>query len=241
VARGGTGRTGRSGAPSKSGRKAYQPRDVDTSQFSSLEDALTKVEPGKRYIELARPLLDLGDGLPLTMPIMFWFAMLSHCEGLHGALAREIRQSNPNAVYPLMRAFAEAVLMVIYVLDHPRYVEVLAQRPEELPRDGPKRKSPQALINYASTHAPGMKAVYADLSEATHFGSIAMWASHRLEKQEDDGTYRFSWQSAPRWREEQQALAACAQTLELAQAMTHYLGEFLHRHVLPAHPGVPRL
>lgn len=67
-------------------------------------------------------------------------------------------------------------MLVIYVLDHPEYVEALARHPRELGKDGPKRKNIQALISYAKEHVPGMKAVYAELSEVTHFGSKAMWA-----------------------------------------------------------------
>ena len=35
------------------------------------------------------------------------------------------------------------------------------------------------------------------------------------------------------WRSEEQALIACAQTLELAEALTTYLHNFAGRHLLP--------
>lgn len=174
--------------------------------------------------------------MPSTFLSLFWFSMITRSEGLHGAIAREIQKGNPYAVFPLLRAFVEAVLLVIYVNDHPDYVDVLTARPRELPKDGPKRKSIQALISYASKHAPGMKNVYAELSEATHFGAIAMWTPHAIEGENENGL-QTSWASRPRWRSEDEALIACAQTLELADAMEALLREFYRRHVLPLRTG----
>jgi hypothetical protein len=168
----------------------------------------------------------------MTMPILFWFSMITRAQSLHEAIVREIRAQNPHAAFPLIRAFAESVVLVIYVLDDPKYVDLLTSRPSELPKNGPKRKSIQALIQYASKHAPGMKAVYAELSEATHFGAVAMWASQTIEGEDADG-YRSSWSSAPRWRNDEQAMLACAQVLELAEAMEYYMRRFAERHVLP--------
>jgi hypothetical protein len=209
-----------------------EPQKLDLAQFASLEDALTKAEPGDRYLNVGKLLMPIGDGMPMTIGTMFWFSMITRSEGLHQAIAREIRASNPHAVFPLIRALAESVVLLIYVTDHPRYVDVLTSRASELPTNGPKRKSIQALIHYASKHAPGMKGVYAELSEATHFGAIAMWASHTIEGDDESG-YRTSWTSYPRWRDDEQAMVACAKTLELAEAMEHFLRQFAVAHVLP--------
>lgn len=205
---------------------------LDLSQFTSLDDALSKIEPRDRYLEIGRPLVPVSAGMPMTMPYMFWTSMLARSQGLHEAIAREARMANAHAVFPLLRSFVEAVALVIYVLDHPDYVDVLTVRPSEIAPGGRRRKSPQALIAYASKQAPGMKDVYAELSEATHFGAIAMWASWSIAE-EEEGSRRVLWSNEPRWRSEQQALIACAQTLELADAMIVYLGQFRDRHILP--------
>lgn len=218
---------------------APEPRKLDLTQFASLDDALAKVEPGERYTDVGKLLIPISDGMPMTLGTMFWFSMISRSEGLHQAIAREIRASNPHAVFPLIRAFAESVVLVIYVTDHPKYIDVLTSRASELPKSGPKRKSIQALINYALKHASGMKTVYAELSEATHFGAIAMWASHTVEGDDESG-YRTSWTSYPRWRNDEQAMVACAQTLELAEAMQHFLRQFALAHVLPLRPAATK-
>ena len=214
-------------AEKKRKRPKKEPKLLDLEQFISMDDAMEKAEPGNRYVELGRILMpqSQSDGLPLNLVTLFWMSMLTRSQGLHSAIAREIRHENAHAVFPLLRAFAEATVVVIYVIDHPHYINALTQRPSE--PDAPKRKSMQALISYAAKEATGMKAVYADLSEATHFGAVAMWASM---KPEQDEARSFSWSSYPRWRDDQ-GLIACAQVLELADAMEMQLRRFAVEHL----------
>jgi hypothetical protein len=148
------------------------PQEVDFQQFDSVEDALARIDPGDQYLELARLLTTRGDeSMGMTIEIMFWSSVLTRCYGLHAAIAREIGHQNPHAVLPLLRSFAETMALLMYVDDHPKYIDALLDRPR---KGRPKRQSPQALLSYASTRAPGMKGIYEDLSEATHFGSVAM-------------------------------------------------------------------
>jgi len=213
--------------------KQAAPKMLDLSQFASLDDAVEKVKPGDRYANIGGLLLG-REGMGLTMPVLFFFSMISRCEGLHQAIAREIGKENPHAVFPLLRAFAESVTLLIYVVDHPKYIDVLTDRERNLPKGGPKRKKMQALIAYATPQASGLKNVYAELSEATHFGSLAMWASMRVENTDNppEGTIgTFSWSSGPRWKSDEQGLIASAMTLELAEASDFYLRRFAVRHL----------
>ena len=212
------------------------PKRVNISQFESVDDALEKVEPKSRYVEIGAMLLPLESGMPSTLQSLFWMSMITRSEGLHQAIARECKNANPYSVFPLIRAFAEAVLLVFYVNDHPRYVRTLIVPERELPKGGPKRKSIKALISYASEHAPGMEGVYRELSEATHFGSTAMWIAHKPEGRGAEGL-RTSWSSEPRWRSDEEALIACAMALEIADAMDAVLRAFTRRHVLPLRDG----
>jgi len=213
------------------------PKRVDISQFDSVEDALEKVEPKSRYVEIGAMLLPLEDGMPSTLQSLFWMSMITRSEGLHQAIARECKSANPFAVFPLIRALAEAVVLVFYVNDHPKYVRTLIVPERSLPKEGPKRKSIKALISYASAHAPGMEAVYRELSEVTHFGSTAMWGPHKPEGRGEEGL-RTSWSSEPRWRSDEEVLIACAMALEIADAMEAVLRAFTRRHVLPLRDGV---
>jgi hypothetical protein len=203
-----------------------EPPMLDVGQFESLDDAMNRAEPGS-YADLAEASLPKPP-FDFTYLHLFFMSMVTRTQGLHDAIAREIRHENPHAVFPLMRALAEAVVLMIYVIDHPEYVRVLTVRASELDKRGPKRKSLQRLINYAQSHAPGMKRVYAELSEITHFGSIALWSAHSLDPTRERG---ISWSSAPRWHDEHMALVACAQVIELAGAMEGFLREFAARYL----------
>jgi hypothetical protein len=209
--------------------KRPAPQLLDLSQFASVDDALAKIAARQRYVDLGESLNLVGvTDVPTTLPIMFWHSMLTRSEGLHGAIVREIRHENPHAAFPLLRAFAEDLALVIYVDDHPRYVKTLTQRQSEIAEGDPKRKTVKALIDHASKHAPGLAAVYAELSEIAHFGAAAMWASHTI-----DGDQHSTWSSSPRFRSEEQALIACGYTLELSDGMVFYLRAFAIRHLLP--------
>jgi hypothetical protein len=215
--------------PRRAPAPAEPPQMIDLEQFESVADALKKIEPGDRYLNVARLLTQYGgEGMPMTIEGMFWSSMLTRIGGLHGASAREIGHSNPHAAFPLIRTWAETIVMLIYVTDHPEYIDALTDTPR---RGGRKRKSIQALINYASRQATGMKTVYADLSEATHFGSIAMWASHTPT--EKDGVLTVSWTSYPRFRDERQQLIACGQVLELSDVSVTLLENFFDRYLRP--------
>lgn len=227
-------RTNRASPP-----KENEPDMLDLAQFASLDEAMDLAEPGDRYLNIGKQLLPFGStGRPMTYTTLFWFSVITRSQGLHGAIAREIRMSNPYAVFPLMRAFFEALVLVIYVNDHPAYVELLTSSPRDLPKDGPKRKSIQALISYASKHAPGLKNVYAELSEATHFGAIAMWTPHTIADEDRDSRETI-WTHYPRWRSDKEALIACAQILELAEAMEAHLSQFYARHIDPVSINPP--
>jgi hypothetical protein len=214
---------------------APQPQLLDLEQFGSLEDALSKIQPRHRYRDAGLRVFPHGTVPPpgVDYPRLFFLSMITRSEGLHGAIAREARKQNAHAVFLLLRAFAEDVALVIYLLDHPKEIPAWTVPERELPKGAPKRRSTGSLIDRAVREAPQFKAVYRDLSEIAHFGSVAMWASHSALPEEGD-TRRAMWSSTPCWRSEKQALIACALTLELAEAMERYLQRFAERHLSAA-------
>jgi hypothetical protein len=64
-------------------------------------------------------------------------------------------------------------------------------------------------------HTAHLGVVYRQLCEITHFGSIAMWAAHEID---DEDERRTSWSSAPRFRGDT-GLIACGQLDETATMM----------------------
>lgn len=102
---------------------------LNLDQFSSLEDALHKVEQaGERYVDVGKHGLR---GQKLSHLTLFFMGALSRAQGLHSGIAREIRKTNPHAVFTLIRAYAETSIMVLYATDHPDYTRALHGPPSE--------------------------------------------------------------------------------------------------------------
>lgn len=209
-----------------------QPQLLDLEQFGSLGNALSTIKPRHRYRDVGLRVFPRGTVPPsgIDYPRLFFLSMITRSEALHGAIAREAREQNAHAVFLLLRAFAEDVALVIYLIDHPKEIPAWTVRERELPEGAPGRRSTGSLIDRAVTEAPQFKAVYRELSEIAHFGSAAMWASHSVLP-EEEGILRATWTSTPCWRDEKQALIACALTLELAEAMERYLQRFAAQHL----------
>lgn len=53
-------------------KHAPPPKMLDLSQFASLDEAVAKVEPGDRYLEVGKLLMPLdGGGMPMTLTTLF--------------------------------------------------------------------------------------------------------------------------------------------------------------------------
>ena len=207
---------------------------LDVGQFESVEDAVSKLDPGSRYLNIAELLFPLPPGgMPTNVQFYFWAAMITRSEALQGAISREAKASNPQATFVLLRTFLESLVMVMYVLDHPRYVGALMDHPRNRAKDAPRRRTMQSLLSHAAKYAPNIKEVYAELSEFAHFGSTALWTSHVPGERDELGHLSVTWQTAPSWRNDEQAYIACAHTLELADGMDFYLREFTERYIVP--------
>jgi hypothetical protein len=203
---------------------ADEPESLDLEQFSDLGDALDQLADSRVYEDV----LKAAFGRPHRYTLLTIFAQ-SACtrfRGLHEGIVRELVASNPQAVFPLNRAFAETVLTIAYAHDHPEYVERIMKRRGEQPREL-KRPQIKALIDHITPDAPGFVHVYDELCEITHFGSVALWQPHVLE---DERTVQ--WRSEPRWKNERESLVACAQLKEMSGAAETYLHNFAWRYIL---------
>lgn len=202
------------------GRMSDRPTLLDLDQFASLSDAVESLSPGQRYEDIAVKVVEAADGV-LTTLLLFFMSAVTRARCLQEGVALTVKASNPHAAFPLIRQFAETVAVVFYVADHPDYVAALMEEPRHLPKNV-KRKGIQALIAHMDKrYSNQFKTVYADLCEITHYGSFAWATPFRLASETDESVSgRFTWASGPRWRDERQGLIACAQTLELAAAMS---------------------
>ena len=146
---------------------ADEPESLDLEQFSDLGDALDQLADSRVYEDV----LKAAFGRPHRYTLLTIFAQ-SACtrfRGLHEGIVRELMASNPHAVFPLNRAFAETVLTVAYAHDQPEYVERIMKRRGDQPKEL-KRLHVKALIDHITPDAPGFVEVYDELCEITHFG-----------------------------------------------------------------------
>lgn len=200
-----------------------EPVLVDLSQFESLDHAKRIIQRDRGFDDSVKS--DLVGAVEasehLSSDLAFVLSAISRSRALHEAIVREIGYDNPQAVFTLMRQFAETVALIRYTADHPHYFDTVVRDPQDLEPGMLKHRSTQSLINHMdSMYSLQFKPVYAQLCDMSHFGATAVWNSHRLESQEE---FRTSWSSSPRWRSDQECLVACAQLLELSEEMEQAL------------------
>jgi hypothetical protein len=200
-----------------------EPILLDLSRFTSPEHAIAVIVRERGFDDAVKPVLTeaINAMEGPTMLLAFCQSAITRANGLYEGIVREIRASNHPAVFVLMRQLAEAVAVVRYVADKPSYVAALLRPEKEWKPGEPRRKSPQSLINYMDKqYSTQFKAVYAELSELCHFGSTAVWQSHVIVS---DQEHRAVWSSHPAWRSQRTLYVACAQALELGDAMAQAL------------------
>jgi hypothetical protein len=196
---------------------------LDLSQFSSPEQAIAAIVRERGFDDAVKPALTevINAMEGPTMLLAFCQSAITRANGLYEGIVREIRVANHPAVFVLMRQLAETVAVTRYVADKPSYVTALLRPEKEWKPGEPKRKNIQSLINHMDkNYSTQFKAVYAELSELCHFGSTAVWQSHVIVSDEER---KAIWSSHPAWRSQRTLYVACAQVLELGDAMAQAL------------------
>jgi hypothetical protein len=200
------------------------PEMLDLDQFQDLNDAIEQLTDSRVYENVVKAALERPHRYSLLT--VFALSACTRLRGLHEGIVRELAASNPHSVFPLNRAFAETVLTLAYVYDHPDYVERITERRGDQPKEL-KRLPIKTLIDHIAPDAPGFTHVYDELCEITHFGAVALWQPHAI-----DGDRTVQWRSEPRWRTDRESLIACAQLKEMSGAAETYLHNFAGRHIL---------
>lgn len=162
----------------------------------------------------------LINGAPFTSAHFLFQAFVSRGRGLHEGSLREIVFDNPHGSLPLNRAFVELIGTLLYCLKHPFYIDVLMQNGPEKARG---RKSFEAILDAVKNEAPGMKHIYKNLSEYSHFRELAIY---NVQTPSDDGSSGTSWTDNPHWRSESHFRIACSQLAELHTAFLLILEDF---------------
>lgn len=196
---------------------------VDLTQFESVAEAKSVIGRSHGFDDRVKQ--DLTDAIDqseaFTSDLAFVLSSISRSRALHESIVREIGHDNPQAVFTLMRQFAETVALIRYTADHPKYFDTVVRNPQDLQPGMMRHRSTQVLINHMdATYSTQFKLVYSDLYDMSHLGAMAVWNAHRIESEEER---RTSWSSAPHWRSDEECLIACAQLLELSDEMERCL------------------
>jgi hypothetical protein len=198
------------------------PKRQRLHQFASLEDALEKIQRDRVFDDIAKSFMAKyieRDG-GFTVLYAFFASAVARARGSREGIVREIGETNPHTVFPLLRQFAETVAVTFYVADHPEYANTVATHARDREQNTPSEKSSQALASFMDTkHTENFKGVWDQLCDIAHFGVSAMWVSHRIDGGDDDDLRTVEWSSAPRWRDEEQAKLACSLLLEVTDGM----------------------
>jgi hypothetical protein len=179
-----------------------------TDRLTGLEQA---AESGKFLIMAGHKVLRTGMTYQVEHTVLFGF--LARAQGLHEGTVAAVRADNPHAAFTLLRAYAENAAGILYLKDHP------AQLDKFLQLDG-HGVSAGKITNYAVKWFGGFKGIYDQLSQYAHPAALGILASSSVV----DGQ-TLHWESVPRFKSEEGALAACAWVVELAQATSHLFVE----------------
>lgn len=165
-------------------------------------------------LSVARTVISSGD---ITMDHIIVAGIVARSQSLHEGSVAAIEANNPHAAFTLLRAYAEQCAAVQYMTDHPAKAERLWNDVEGY---GVKIG---AITNYAqsSGRMANFREIYNQLSKYAHPSSAAHFASMRVGEDRS-----FSWQSAPRFKRDEERLIAYAWCVEFARATNVFAFEF---------------
>ena len=199
---------------------------VDTTWFSTLEEALSDLDPGQTYDNLARHYF--SGSIPIDPPVeqLVVQSLLVRMAGLHRGIWQGLADDNPYAVWPLMRAYFELEVTMAYLTRHPELVMALAERPSSTNPDALILPGISKMVSAVVDLIPSGQAAYRELSDITHIGVLATWSAHRVTGT-DEGL-DLHWSSRPMFRPEQVPTAA-AQLKQLVEGTQYVFGILVQR------------
>jgi hypothetical protein len=162
----------------------------------------------------------------ITSAHFLFQAFISRGRGLHEGALRGIECDNPHGTFPLIRTYVELVGTLLYCVKNATYIDVLMQTGPHKDRG---KKSFEAMLDAIKIEAPGMKAIYKNLSEYSHFRELAIY---NVQTPNSDATENFTWTDKPHWRAESDFKIACAQLAELQEALLLVLDEFGEKYLV---------
>ena len=182
-----------------------------TDEATGRENA----EQAREYLlAVAESVIREGD---ITMDHLIVAGMVARAQSLHEAALHAINSDNPHAAFTLLRAYIEQCAAALYLTAHP-------QRAERLWNDPEGHGVPVGrMTSYADSSGRfgQFRRVYDQLSKYAHPSSISHFAAIRV-----DEDARFTFQTAPRFKRDEEKLVAYAWLIEFAYIAHVFLFEF---------------
>ncbi|MGD8202135.1 hypothetical protein ACQE98_15960 [Ornithinimicrobium sp. W1679] len=167
----------------------------------------------EQILTLARTVLP-PDGATFAHIVILGF--VARAQSLHEAVISSVQANNPHAAFTLLRAYAEQCAAVLYMTDNPG---------KSKPLEGGEGYGPSigVITNYAqnSQRMPNFREIYHRLSQYAHPSAAGHFASVQVGSDNS-----FSWQSAPRFKRDEEKLIAYGWCIEFAHAINTFGFEF---------------
>ncbi len=138
---------------------------------------------------------------------------VERCQAFHVGAVDLVERGNPLGAMTLLRSYVENIASVFW----------LAKRPEDIDklRPGAKQRLPIGqIVAHANKSLPGLKAVYAHLSDAAHPSGAGGF--HTMHVGDDRS---FTWQSFPTFNDVADALQLLQWTEELCAVSARIITE----------------
>lgn len=172
-------------------------------------------EQAREYLlAVATSVIQEGD---FTMDHLIVAGMVARAHSLHEAALSAINSDNPHAAFTLLRAYIEQCAAALYLTDHP-------DKAERLWKDLDGHGVPVGrMTSYADSSGRfgQFRRVYDQLSKYAHPSSISHFAAMRM----GEGSH-FTFQTAPRFKRDEEKLVAYAWLIEFAYIAHVFLFEF---------------
>lgn len=213
-----------------------EPKESDPAWPASIgifdiTSAEKRASEGRELIlDAARSVMRTG---AITEMDLVFAGMVTRLQAFHEAALSACAGTNPHAAYTLIRASAEQCAALIYAIDHP-------DRATRLWRDPDGHGVPIGKMTAYADRSGRMlnfRRLYDQLSKYAHPSQVAHYAGIRVG---EEGERSITWQSAPRFKSNEEVLAAYGWICELAEAGAVLLVQFAMHYGLRPYSDLQR-
>ena len=179
---------------------------LDTSWFTTLEEAMPQLRPVGRYDNLAAWAFGPSGINEFDIESLVLQSLLVRVHGLHLGVLNGLESNN------------------LYLSRHPLFIASLAEHRRDTASKKKMLPRITKMLEELKTEIPAGADAYNELSSLTHVEVLATWSSHLVNKL--DGEIALAWSPEPRFRPEQLPIAV-TQLIELVEGCSYGFRELV--------------